>query len=52
MGEDNKDIWAFIPGETGLQMMRFFSFYKFTNPMDMFLRNDKPKLVLQSDYRY
>lgn len=37
MTETNSDTWGVIPGKTGFMMLRNFTFYNFTNPMEVFL---------------
>ena len=50
MRESNSDVWGSVPGKSGLVMIRNFSLYQFTNPMEFALNNTQAVLVEKPGY--
>ena len=42
MSPDNYNLWGKIPGESGIKLLRNFTFYEFQNPNQFLFDNELP----------
>lgn len=45
MTNDNYNMWGAVPGEIGALIERRFTFFEFTNPLEVMFNDEKPKFV-------
>ena len=52
MQESNQNLWAKIPGDSGMVIYRNFTFFNFTNPLDFVFYNKTPEFMVDGLHTY
>ena len=52
MQESNRNLWANIPGDTGMVIYRNFTFFNLINPLDFVFYNKTPEFMVDGIHTY